>query len=164
MSSDTYSDGWAVADTAQNFIADFLVRCYTKMWEQLRDCILHVALNIQAQSLGLICFGCGKSKCSIIPDRQQQPHMYKKFLELASIFTFSLASTKVMPCRDRYICPLFHGQWTIICSLEAWLLWMIRFHTRIRRNPQVLHKICALPLNIGLLWWLKTWRMRFHLE
>ena len=39
--------------------------------------------------------------CRILPSRQQQPEMYKVYLDLTSTYAFSLASTKIMPCRDR---------------------------------------------------------------
>jgi hypothetical protein len=39
----------------------------------------------------------------VIPHRHQQPEMYKMYLELTSTFAFSLSSTKIMPCRDRYL-------------------------------------------------------------
>jgi hypothetical protein len=39
--------------------------------------------------------------CRILPSRQQQPEMYKMYLDLTSTYVFSLASTKIMPCRDR---------------------------------------------------------------
>lgn len=39
----------------------------------------------------------------IIPTRQQQPEMYKVYLDLTGTYVFSFSSTKLMPCRDRVV-------------------------------------------------------------
>lgn len=41
--------------------------------------------------------------CRILPIRHQQPEMYKMYLDLTSTYAFCLSSTKVMPCRDRWL-------------------------------------------------------------